>query len=112
LFPAFDSSDNAGWACGPNEGFGLAIRLCDEALDGDFELSDRSECAALEARVGEFGEEALDGIEPGGGSWREMEGSARVLCEPFLDLWMLVGAVVVEDRMDPPFVWGPARRPH
>ena len=61
------------------------------------ELGDRSEHAALEAPVGEFGEEALDGIEPGGGSWREVEGS---FCEPFLDFWMLVGGVVVDDRVD------------
>ena len=39
-------------------------------------------------------------IEPGGGSRREVEGPARVFCEPFLDFWMLVGGVIVDDRMD------------
>jgi hypothetical protein len=63
-------------------------------------VQDRSEHAALEAPVGEFGEEALDGIEPGGGSRREVEGPARVFCEPFLDFFMLVGGVIVDDRVD------------
>jgi len=100
LFSTFDSCEDAAWARGPKEGSGFGIGLCDEALDGDFELGDRSEHAALEAPVGEFGEEALDGIEPGGGSRREVEGPARVFCEPFLDFWMLVGGVIVDDRVD------------
>ena len=63
LFSTFDSCEDAAWARGPKEGSGFGIGLCDEALDGDFEFVDRSEHAALEAPVGEFGEEALDGIE-------------------------------------------------
>jgi hypothetical protein len=35
------------WARGSNEGFGLGIGLCDEALDADFEFGDRLERAAL-----------------------------------------------------------------
>ena len=100
MFPTFDSCEDSAWACSPNERFGFGIGLCDEALDGDFEFSDGPEHAASEAPVGEFGEEALDGIEPGGGSWREVEGPARVFCELFLDFWMLVGGIIVDDSVD------------
>ncbi len=65
---------------------GVGVSFGDEALNGEFELCDGSEHAAFEALVGEFGEEALDGVEPGSGSWREVESPARVLREPLSDL--------------------------
>src|SRR6202022_5090973 len=55
--------------------------------------------AAVEAALGEHGEEALDGIEPGGGCRREVEDEARVTCQPFDDLRGLMGGIVVEDNM-------------
>lgn len=81
----------------------LALRLSfgDEALDGKLELFDGSEHAAFEAPIGEFSNEAFDSVEPVGGGWREVEGPARVLGEPFLDLRMLVGSVIVDNHADP-----------
>jgi hypothetical protein len=40
--------------------------LLEEAVDGGLEIDDRTEDAAFEAALGQFGEEALDRIEPGG----------------------------------------------
>ena len=55
-----------------------------------------AEHAAFQPALGELGEEALDGIEPGAGGRGEVEGEARVPGEPGLDLGVLVGGVVVE----------------
>ena len=100
MFPSFDSSEDAAWACGPYEGLGVSVSFGDEALDGEFELCDGSEDAAFEALVGEFGEEALDGVEPGSGSWREVESPARVLRELLSDLRVFVGGVIVDNHVD------------
>lgn len=63
--PAFDGGDDFIWVGGPDEGFGVGILLGDEAVDGGLEIDERMEHAALEAAVGELGEEALNGVEPG-----------------------------------------------
>ena len=47
--------------------------------------------------LGEGGEEALDGVEPGGAGRGEVEGDARVAGQPGDHLRVLVGGVVVED---------------
>jgi hypothetical protein len=48
----------------------------------------------------QFGEEALHGIQPRGGCQCEVEASPRMPRQPRLDLWVLVGGVVVDDGMD------------
>ena len=58
------------------------------------------EHATLEPLFGEFGEEALDGVQPGRRSRREVEGEAWMAAEPVDHLGMLVGGVVVQDHMD------------
>src|SRR5512132_494179 len=73
------------------------IGLFDEAVDRSLELDDRAEDAALETALGELGEEALDGVEPGAGGRREVEDEARVALQPRLDLRVFVRGVVVED---------------
>ena len=40
------------------------VVLGDEAVDGGLEVSDGAEHAVLQSPAGEFGEEALDGIQP------------------------------------------------
>jgi hypothetical protein len=65
LLPALDSGEHAFWVGGPHEGFGICVCLCDEAVDGELQINDRSEHAALEAPARELGEEALDRVEPG-----------------------------------------------
>ena len=108
MLPSFDSGEDAAWACGPHERVGIGICLGDEALDSCLEFCDGSEHAAFEPSVGKLGEEAFDGVEPRRRGGREVEGPARVLGEPLLDLWVLVGGVVVDDRVD--FASGPVRR--
>ena len=62
--PSFDSGDNFVWIGGPGEWFGLVVMLGDEAIDGGLEVDDGVEDTSFQAAFGEFGEEALDGIEP------------------------------------------------
>src|SRR6201981_1693408 len=47
-----------------------------------------------------FGEEALDGVEPGCRCGREVEGPAGMPGQPLAHLRMLVGCVVVDDGVD------------
>lgn len=85
----------------PDEGLRLVgIVFANEALDRGLEIDHRVEDAVLEPASGEFGEEPLDGIEPGAGGRREVEGPARMAREPGADLVLLVCGVVVEDHVD------------
>ena len=70
--------------------------LVEEAVDGGLEVDDRAEDAALQRPLREFGEGALDGVEPRTRCRREVEGEALVAIEPLAHLGMLVGGVVVE----------------
>ena len=74
--------------------------LGDEAVDGGLEVDDGVEHATLETSSGEFGEEALDCIQPRTRRRREVEGPAWMTREPTADLGCLVGGVVVHDRVD------------
>ncbi len=74
--------------------------LIDLTVNGGLEIDQRVEDAALEPSPGEFGEEALDGVEPRGGCWREMEDEPLVAIDPGPDLGVLVGTIVVDDGMD------------
>ena len=100
MVPSFHGSNDLVWIGGPGKGFGVFVGLCDEAIDGGLEIDERMEDVAFEPPSCEFGEEALDGVEPGGGSWREMEDKPLVAIKPGADLWMLMGGVVVEDDMN------------
>jgi hypothetical protein len=62
---------------------GLPVVLGDEAVDGGLEIEDTPEDAALEAALGQDGEEAFDSVEPTGLGGREMEGPARMTAQPF-----------------------------
>ena len=85
---------------GPDEGLGVIVVLVDVAVDGGLEIDDGLEGAAADAPAGEDGEEALYGVEPGGGGGREVEGPSRVARQPGAGLGMFVGPVVVENDMD------------
>ena len=78
--PASDGGDDFVGVGDPLEGFGASVVVGEEAIDGFLEVGDRSEDAALEAALGQDGEEALDGVEPGSRGRREVEGPARVTC--------------------------------
>ena len=100
LVPSFDGGDDAVRIGGPDEGLRFCVVLADEAVDGGLEVDDGAEDAALEPALGELGEEAFDGVEPGAGCRHEVEGPARVAVEPLAHLGVLVRGVVVEDGVD------------
>jgi hypothetical protein len=100
LVPSFDGSDDLVWIGGPRERFGICVGFCDEAVDGSLEIDQGVEDPAFQSSLGEFCEEALDGVEPRTGCGREMEGKALVAIEPGPDLWMLMGGVVVENDVN------------
>ena len=54
----------------------------------------------FEAPLGQFGNEALDGVEPRGRCGGEVESPARASRQPGGDLGMFVGGIVVDDGMD------------
>lgn len=94
-----DRGDDYVWICDPCEGLGLAIVLLEEAVHCGLKVGDRAEGAAFQTPFRQLGEEALDGVEPGAGSRREVEGEAFVAGEPLAHPGMLVGGVIVEDHM-------------
>ena len=71
--PTIGGGDDFVWIGGPDEGLWLLVVVGDEAIDGGLEIDDAFEDAALEAPLGEDGEETLDGVEPTGRGGREME---------------------------------------
>ena len=66
LVPAAHRGDDLVGIGGPDERLGLPVGLGEEAVDGGLQVDDRGEHAAFQPAVGELGEEALDGIQPGG----------------------------------------------
>src|ERR1700722_2084036 len=76
------------------------VGIDDEAVDGGLEFYDRAKDGAFETTLCELSEEALDGVEPGAGSWSEVEDEARMAGQPSLDLWMLMSGVVVDNGMN------------
>jgi hypothetical protein len=100
LVPTSDGGNDFVGISGPHEGFGVIVGLSEKAVDGGLQIDDRSEDAAFEVASGQLGEEALDGIEPGGRGRDEMEDEARMPTEPGANLAMLVGSVIVEDDVD------------
>jgi hypothetical protein len=100
LFPAFDSGENAAWIGGPDEWFWIGVVLRDEAIDDGFKIVYGSEDTAYQAPAREFGEEDLDGVEPGCGGRGEVEGPAAMAGQPCAHLGMFVGGIVVDDGVD------------
>ena len=72
----------------------------EEAIDGGLKIDNGTEDAALQPALAQRGEEAFDGVEPRGEDRREVERPARMTREPFAHFGVLVGGVIVEDRMD------------
>ena len=98
--PAPDSGDDAIGIGGPDEGFGIMVGLGDEAVDGLLQFNGGAEHAAFEALLAEFGKEAFDGIEPGGGCRCEVESPAWMAFELGRHLWMFVGGVIVDNGVN------------
>jgi hypothetical protein len=55
-----NGGEDAFWVSSLHEGFGINVGLCDVAVDGDLQINNRSEHAAVEALAREFGEEAFE----------------------------------------------------
>src|SRR5439155_3232432 len=87
--PTIGGGDDFVWIGGPDEGLWLLVVVGDEAIDGGLEIDDAFEDAALEAPLGEDGEETLDGVEPTGRGGREMGAPARMTPQPFDHLGVL-----------------------
>jgi hypothetical protein len=49
LVPAFDGGDDFVGIGGPNEGFGLGVGFCNEAVDGGLEIDDGVEDTSLQS---------------------------------------------------------------
>ena len=71
----------------------------DVLLDGSHQFRNAAEHAIAQAFGRNVAEEALDHIEPGCRGGSEMNMEARMLGEPFFDVRVLVGGVVVAHQM-------------
>jgi len=91
---------------GSDEGLWILVVVGDEAVDGGLEIDDGMKLAAFQPPFRQLGEKALDGIQPGGRSQRELEVEPWMALQPRLVLSMYVGRVVVGDEMDIPIFWG------
>jgi hypothetical protein len=100
LVPTFDRGDDFLGIGGPHEGLGIVVGFPEKAIDRGLEIDDRAKHAAFEAALGQLGEEALDGVEPGGRGRRVVEHKARMSAEPGSRLGMFVRAVIVEDHVN------------
>jgi ComEC/Rec2-related protein len=100
LVPTPDGSDDFVGVGGPSEGLRVVLGLVEESVDGGLEIDDRAEDTALQASLGEFGEKALDGVEPGSRGRGVVEDEAWMALELGTDLGILVRGIVVEDDAD------------
>jgi hypothetical protein len=89
----------------PPEGSRVGVDLRQEAVDCGLKVDDRAEHAAFEAPLGELGEITLDRVQPGGRCRGEVEAPPRMPSQPFLDLRVLMGGVVVDDGVDCLALW-------
>jgi len=64
LEPSIDSGDDFIWIGFPVEGFGVLIMFLDEAIDRILQVNEGVEHAVFEPSARQFGEEALNGIQP------------------------------------------------
>src|ERR1700692_584672 len=78
--PTIGGGDDFVWIGGPDEGIWLLVVVGDEAIDGGLEIDDAFEDAALEAPLGEDGEETLDGVEPTGRGGLAPTGGQAAAC--------------------------------
>jgi hypothetical protein len=78
LVPAPDGGDDFVGVFGPAEGFRVFVCLNEEAVDGRLQRDEGMEHAALQAALGQRGEEALDSVDPRGRGGREVKGEAAL----------------------------------
>src|SRR6516164_8845928 len=98
--PSIEGLDDAVGIGGPDEGCGFAVVFAEVSVDRGLQVDQRAKDAALQPPAGECGKEGLDGIGPGAGGGCEMKHPAWMASQPSAHLGMLVGGIVIEDRMD------------
>jgi hypothetical protein len=64
--PASDGGDDLVGIGDQMEGLRLFVVILKEAVDGRLQIGDGPEDAAFQTTLGQDGEKALDGVEPGG----------------------------------------------
>ena len=99
VIPAPDLLDDGVRVGGPHERPRVPVVLVDEAVDRLLQRDQRGEAATPQPPPGQLGEEGLDRVQPRARGRGEVEGPARMPLQPGHDLRVLVGAVVVQDRV-------------
>src|SRR5271168_2424337 len=84
---------------GPEERLGVAIVCGDVVEDGLAQMGHRMKAAAPDSLGGDFGEPALDLVQPGGVGRYKMQMEARIALEPAHNRGGLVRGVVVQHQM-------------
>ena len=95
LVPVLNGCEDAFWAGGPGEWLGIGFGIDDEAVDGELQVNDRLEDAALKALALELREDAFHGVKPGCGGRRKVERLTRMTRQPSAYLWVLGGGIIV-----------------
>lgn len=83
----------------PYEGLGVVLPGLDEATDGCHEHVDVVEVSATQGRAPQEAERDLHHVEPRGARDRKVQGEAGVTLKPPLHRRMLMGGVLVNDRV-------------
>ena len=71
----------------------------DVLLDSEDEIGNATEHATAQTFGSDIAKETLHHVQPRCGGRREMHGKPRMFHEPLLDLWVLVGGIVIADQM-------------
>lgn len=73
--------------------------MLDEEVDFSDRLFDVFEGAATDSLLGDKSEPALDLVEPGRVSGREVKMEAWPCCQPYAHLGVFVGGVIIQDQV-------------
>ena len=91
------SEDVAGLYC-PDKRLQFGVMHSDVFVDGCLQFDYAGEGTTTNAFVCDVAKEPLDHVELGRTGGCEMDMKAWVLGQPSLDLWVLVGCVVIHDQ--------------
>ena len=87
-------------SCGcPDKGLGMGIVCGQMGFDGFGEFRQAAEYSSPKAVDGQIPEKAFDHVQPGGAGGSKMEVKPRVAPLPCLHLVMLMGRIVVADKV-------------
>src|SRR4029450_5008865 len=84
---------------GPDERLGILVPRLDPSPKVGLQLGDAAVGRAPQLAVGQAGEPALHQVQPGAVGRGQVEVEAGMAQQPSLDLWGLVGPVVVADQV-------------